>query len=329
MKILSIVGTRPQIFKLDPKLSDVIVNTGQHSDKNMDADHLKEMKIKPKYNLGCSSGEMGKMIDKLRDVLRKEKPDVALVYGDTYSTLAGAIACSLENIKFGHVEAGLRSHDKTMPEETNRIVADVLATWRFAPTHVAMRNLLEEGLGQGAVHSGDPLFWSFNYFMPIKKAKDFGTYIFATIHRRENLEPHNLKEIIKGLGMIDFPVYFPLHPHTRRIINKYKIKIPKNVEMVKPQLRKKTLERIHNSKMVITDSGGIQRESYWMTRFSLCIRPVTEWEDIIQKSWSVLVPANAKRIAEAVTVEYKPGMAELPRQNPYKIIKETLEGGIK
>jgi len=329
MKILSIVGTRPQIFKLDPDLSDVIVNTGQHKDKDMDAIHFKAMKIKPKYNLGCSSDEMGKMIDKLRGVLRKENPDAALVYGDTYSTLAGAIACSVENIKFGHVEAGLRSHDNTMPEEVNRKVADMLATWKFAPSHSAMRNLLEEGLSKGAIHSGDPLFWSFNYFLPLKKRKDFRKFVFATIHRRENLEPHNLKEIIKGLGMIDSPVYFPLHPHTRRIIKKLKIKIPKNIEMVKPQPRKQTLEKIHNSKLVITDSGGIQREAYWMTRLSLCIRPVTEWEEIVESGWSRLVPANAKRIAEEAMRDHKAhGVVELPRNNPYKLIKETLEDSV-
>ena len=327
MKILSICGTRPQVFKVYPD-SDVIVNTGQHKDKEMDSNHYKDMKIKPKYNLGCSSDEMGKMIDKLRVVLKKENPDAVLVYGDTYSTLAGAVACSLENIKFGHVEAGLRSHDKTMPEETNRIVADILATWKFAPSHTAMRNLLEEGLSKGSVHSGDPLFWSFNNFVPVKKTKDWNKFIFCTIHRRENLEPHNLKEIIKGLGMIDMPVYFPVHPHTKRILKKQKIKIPKNVELVKPQPRKKTIEQIYNSKMVITDSGGIQREAYWMATKSLCVRPVSEWEEIVDGGWSRLVPANAKRISEEIAREYAPpGIVELPRNNPYKIIKKTLEEG--
>jgi UDP-N-acetylglucosamine 2-epimerase len=325
MKILSIIGTRPQAFKLDPKLSDVIVNTGQHWDECMMGDHLKEMKCKPKYNLGCTSEEIGKMIDKLREVLRKEKPDVVLVYGDTYSTAAGAYAASLENIPIGHVEAGVRSHDKSMPEETNRVMADVLAKWKFAPTHNAMKNLLEEGLGHEAYHITDPLYWSLNFFLPLKKAKDYGTYIFTTIHRRENLEPENLKQIIEGLGMIPEKVYFPLHPHTKRILKKYYIKIPKNIEIVKPQLRKHTLERIFNSKMVITDSGGIQREAYWILKHSLVIRPVTEWVEIQERGWATLVPANAIRIAEAVK-EYKHElMPELPRGNPYERIREILE----
>lgn len=323
--ILSIVGTRPQIFKLDPKLSDVIVNTSQHYDEEMAGQHFKEMKIKPKYNLNCTSDEIGKMIDKCREVIKKEKPDIGLVYGDTYSTLAGAMAFSLENIPFGHVEAGLRSHDKSIPEETNRIITDVLAKWKFAPTHLAMRNLLEEGLGQNAHHIGDPLFWSFNYFLPLKKTKDFGKYIFATIHRRENLESENLKEILEGFGLIKDKIYFPIHPHTKRIIKKNRLKIPRNVEVVKPQSRKNTLEKIHNSKLVITDSGGIQREAYWMFRHSLIIRLVTEWMDIVEGGWSTLVPANARRIAEMASKEWKHStIVEMPKSNPYSQIKEIL-----
>lgn len=323
-KILSIIGGRPQCFKLDPKLSEVVINTSQHYDNEMMGQHLKEMKVVPKYNLNCTSEEIGKMIDKCREILRKEKPDVVLVYGDTYSTLAGAVATSLENIPIGHVEAGLRSFDKSMPEETNRIVADVLSTYRFAPTHNAMSNLLAEGLGQGSYHVGDPLFWSLNKFLPLKKAKDFRKYIFATIHRRENLEKVNLKEILEGLGMIDKPIYLPLHPHTKRIIKKYRLKIPKNVEIVKPQSRLKTLERIFNSDMVITDSGGIQREAYWLFKHSLIIRPITEWAEIIESGWGTLVAANAKQIFEAVK-EYKPpAPPDLPRHNPYLEIKEIL-----
>jgi len=324
MRILSIIGTRPQAFKVYPK-SDVIINTGQHYDENMMDTHLKDMKLKPKYDLGCTSDQFGLMTDKCREIIKKEKPDIGLVYGDTYSTLAGAIAFSLENIPFGHVEAGLRSHDKTMPEEKNRILADVAATWRFAPSHAAMRNLYEEGLGQGAHHIPDPLFWSLNHFVPLKKNKDFGTYIFATIHRRENLEPENLTAIFEGLGLIKERIYFPLHPHTKRIIKKNKIKIPKNVEIVKPQPRKETLSKIYNSKLVITDSGGIQREAYWMLRHSLIIRPVSEWVEIVEDGWSTLLPANAIKISEAVK-EYKHlKMPDLPKGNPYQKIKEKLE----
>jgi len=329
IKILSVCGTRPQCFKLDPKLSDVVINTGQHADENMSDVHFKDMKIKPKYNLGCSSDEFGKMIDKIREVLQKETPDVVLVYGDTYSTLAGSLAASMENIPLGHVEAGLRAHDRSIPEETNRVVSDILARWKFAPTHDSMKNLLEEGLGLGAYHVPDPLFWSFNYFVPLKREKDYGKFVFATIHRRENLDKENLSEIIRGFSLIPEKIYFPVHPHTLRMIKKYGIKIPKNVEVVKPQPRKQTLQKIHNSKYVITDSGGIQREAYWMMRHSFIIRPVSEWVEIVEKGWSTLVGANAERLAEIVSREYKHGqMPELPRGNPYEKIKDILKGGI-
>jgi UDP-N-acetylglucosamine 2-epimerase len=327
MKIASIIGGRPQIFKVDPDLTKLIIDTGQHYDHEMAGQHFKEMKIKPKYFLNCTSEEIGKMIDEARKVLRKEKPDVVIVYGDTYSTLAGAIAASLENIKVAHVEAGLRSHDRSMPEETNRIVADVLSTYRFCPTHVAMRNLIEEGLGEGSYLVGDTLFWTMKYFTPIKDSKDKDKYVFASIHRRENLNPDILREILKGLGEIKMPIYFPIHPHTHRIIKKNKLKIPKNVEVVKPQSRKKTLERIHNSKMVITDSGGITREAYWMLKHSLIIRWTTEWEEIVSNGWATLVPANAKKIAEAGNAEYPHAVPpQLPRHDPYAGVRKILHG---
>lgn len=324
-KIISIVGGRPQIFKIDPKLSEVIINTEQHYDDNMAGKHFRDMKIIPKYNLGCTSDEIGKMIDECRKVLKKEKPDVVLVYGDTYSTLAGAIASSLENIPIGHVEAGLRAHDKSLPEETNRIVADVLSTYRFAPSHLAVRNLQEEGLGEGTFFVGDPLFWSMKYFTPLKKLKDYGKYIFASIHRRENLEPSVLKEILEGLGEVG-PVYLPLHPHTKRIIKKNRLKIPKNIEVVKPQPRKRTLGKVYNSKLVITDSGGIQREAYWMGKHSLIVRPTTEWMEIVGNGWATLIPANAKRIAEAAKQEYRHEvMPDIPRHNPFDDIRRILD----
>ena len=323
-KICSIVGGRPQIFKIDPKLSEIIVNTEQHYDDDMAGVHFRDMKIVPKYNLGCTSDEIGKMIDECRKVLQKEKPDIVLVYGDTYSTLAGAVASSLENIPIGHVEAGLRAHDKSLPEETNRIVADVLATYRFAPCHLAVRNLQEEGLGEGTYFVGDTLFWSMNYFTPLAKRKNYGKYIFASIHRRENLEPDVLKEILEGLGKVG-PVYLPLHPHTRRIIKKNKLKIPKNIEVVKPQPRKRTLEKIYNSRLVITDSGGIQREAYWIGKHSLIVRTTTEWMEIVGNGWATLVPASAKRIEDAAKQKYQHAvMPDIPRHNPFKEIAGVL-----
>ena len=323
MKILSVIGGRPQIFKIDKSLKQVIVNTGQHYDDEMAGRHFRDTKLKPKYNLNCDSEQMGLMIDKIRNVLRREKPDIVLVYGDTYSTLAGSIASSLENITLAHVEAGLRSHDKSMPEETNRIVADVLATYRFAPTHTAMRNLMEEGLGDNTFHVGDSLFWSMKKLLPLKKTDDFGTYIYASIHRRENLAPDNLREILNGLGTQK--VFFPMHPHTRRVIKKSRLKVPKNIEVVKPLPRKESLERMFNSRFIVTDSGGILREAYWMLRYSVIIRTVTEWPEIVDGGWGQLVPPVAERIARAMEGEHRViAKVELPYINPYHEIKRVL-----
>lgn len=325
-KILSIIGGRPQVFKIDPSLSDVFVNTGQHYDDDMCGRHLRDMKCKPKYNLGCTSEEVGKMIDKCREVLRKERPDIVLVYGDTYSTLAGTIAASLENIPIGHVEAGLRSFERESPEETNRIVADRLATWRFAPTHFAMDNLFNEGLGEGSYHVGDSLFWSLNRFLPLKYGKDRGQYVFATIHRRENLTKENLSEIVRGMGLIAEHIIFPVHPHTKRLLKKYRIKIPANVEIVLPLSRKETLTKIHNAKYVITDSGGVQREAFWLLKHSYIIRKVTEWTDILEKGWGTLVPPIAERLAmEAQTPRVHKDAPDFIKINPYEKIKEILD----
>jgi len=164
-----------------------------------------------------------------------------------------------------------------------------------------------------------------NYFLPLKKSKDAGKYLFASVHRRENLEPSVLKEIIAGFKEIGETIYLPLHPHTRRILKKHRIKIPKNVEVVKPQPRKKTLERIFNSKLVMTDSGGILREAYWMGKHTLILRNVTEWEEIVSNGWATLVPPNAKRIAEAAKAEYEHRvMPDIARHNPYAEVKKYI-----
>ena len=326
-KILSVIGTRPQLLKIDPTLADVIVNTGQHYDNELWGQHLKESKIKPKYNLGLDSDHIVEMIDKIRPIIRKEQPDIVVVYGDTYSTVAGTLAAAWEGIQVAHIEAGLRSGDMTMPEEINRVIADRLSTYKFCPTHTAIMNLRNEGLGDNTFHVGDPLLQNLKNFLPMKKRKDYGTFILASIHRQENLNKDNLQEILSGLEKYGGKVLFPIHPHTHRIIKKFRLKVPRNVELSKPFTRAKTLDRIFNSKFVVTDSGGLQREAYWMLRHVYIIRTATEWPEIIERGWGTLLPANAVRIAEELAQERKHYNApELLAVNPHKEIRRVLKG---
>lgn len=312
-KILAVIGTRPQILKLDPKLADVVVNTSQHFDDVMAGQHLKARKIIPKYNLGLTSDKTGVMMDKIRGILQKEKPDIVVVYGDTNSTAAGSWAAAYENIPLAHIEAGLRSGDISMPEEINRKIADVLASWRFCPTDLAYENLVNEGLGENSTMVGDPLFDSLNDFVPVKTRKDRRTYNYCTIHRQENRDPERLKSILSAIGRSGKKTIFPVHPSIRRIIKANKIKIPKNVELLKPISRKESLEYLVNASKCITDSGGIQREAYWTTVPCIVLRSVTEWQETVDDTWSILTGANEERILDAI-LNFKPSWA--PRHFP-------------
>lgn len=302
MKILGVIGSRPQIIKADPELLDVVVNTSQHYDDEMAGQHFRDRKIKPKYNLGLDSGHKGEMVDCLQPILEKEKPDIVVVYGDTFSTMAGTLAAAYNATPIAHVEAGLRSYDMAMPEEVNRITADRLATWRFCPTVESYNNLTAEGLGLNSFVVGDSLFDTMKPYLPLKKMKDYQQFAFCSIHRRENLTELNLSEIMDGLGRLPRKTVFPIHPHTHRIIKKFGIKIPKNVEVKKPMSRRDTLTHVSNCRYVVTDSGGLQREAYWMTKHSYIIRPVTEWTNIVASGWATLLPANAEVIAREAEV---------------------------
>lgn len=321
-KILAVIGTRPQIIKVDPTLIDVLINTSQHFDNELAGIHFKENKIKPKYNLNCSSDETGLMIDKIRPILKKEKPDVVVVYGDTNSTLAGTIAAAYENIPIAHIEAGLRSGDMTMKEEVNRIVADRLSFWKFCPTKKSIENLYQEGLGGNCFPVGDMLFDSMCKYLPIKRTKDYRKYVFMTIHREENDNEENLKNIIESLESIKMPVIFPIHPRTHRTIKKYKINIPKNVKLMKPIGRKETLSLINNAKFVITDSGGVVREAYWSTVHSFVVRGSLEWSEIIEDGWATLVPAKKD-------VLIKEFQKEIPHQAPTNFPRGGAQEKIK
>lgn len=326
MKLLTIVGARPQFIKAAalsraikeiPEITEVIIHTGQHYDQQMSDVFFTEMDIPtPDYSLGvggCSQGAMtGRMIEKIEEILLKEKPDCVLVFGDTNSTLAGAIAAVKLHIPIAHVEAGLRSFNKKMPEEINRILTDQCATLLFTPSESANENLYREGVLKANVFiSGDIMLDAIHYYS--EKAKQNSTilkdlhledYVLATVHRQENTDsPTDLQGIMEGLSKVaeSIPVIFPLHPRTQQAIEKYlpDHKFPENFRFIPPVGYFDMLSLQIGSKAILTDSGGIQKEAYWFGKPCITLRNETEWEELVDEGYNVLTGSCANKIVTA------------------------------
>jgi UDP-GlcNAc3NAcA epimerase len=321
MRIAEIVGARPQFIKvatvsreLKKKDTDIIIHTGQHYDDNMSKIFFDELDIpKPDYNLGVGSGTHGKqtgeMIASIETVLMKEKPEMVLVYGDTNSTLAGALAAVKLHIPTAHVEAGLRSYNKTMPEEINRVIADHISDVLFAPTETAVSNLKTEGKTEGVHLTGDCMFDALIHNQKLAKNKDildtFGLkpngYILATVHRPSNTDVRtNLSSIMGAFRDSPIPIVFPVHPRTLKYMKDFGIDT-KGVHIVDPQgyLEFLTLETHANG--IVTDSGGIQKEAYLLKKRCITLRDETEWVETVKDGWNVLVGPDRKKILKAIT----------------------------
>jgi UDP-GlcNAc3NAcA epimerase len=323
-KIVTILGARPQFIKAGSvsreiakhsDLNEVIVHTGQHYDENMSDVFFSEMKIpKPNYFLGIggkSHGAMtGQMIEKIEDVLKIENPDIVMVYGDTNSTLAGAIAASKLHIKIVHVEAGLRSFNMAMPEEINRILTDRISTFLFCPTASAVKNLEDEcytawNTGVNVVLSGDvmqdgALFYK-QYACKPANLDVSANYILCTIHRAENTDdPIRLSCIIEALNEIakDKQVILPLHPRTKNILEKQQCDLS-NLTVISPVGYLNMVWLINNCDMVMTDSGGLQKEAYFFSKPCLTMRDETEWVELVEGGFNKLVGADTEIILEA------------------------------
>jgi len=312
LKLLTIVGARPQFIKsssisrvINKEYSDqiieIIVHTGQHYDANMSDVFFKDLEIpKPKYNLAVGSAshaiQTANMMIKLDNLLDIERPDLVLLYGDTNSTLAGAIVASKKNIQIAHVEAGLRSFRAGMPEEINRVVTDHLAALLFCPTQAAVNNLIKEGR-EDAILIGDVMLDSYlHYSKQYIQNQDSKSGIFLTIHRAENTDnPELFKNIIKVIEEIAKTknVIFAVHPRTKEKIVKSKLKL-KNISLIDPLPYKETLELISNSKLVITDSGGIQKEAFFSRTRCVTLRDETEWLETLEDGWNSLITPNSK-----------------------------------
>ena len=315
MKICSIVGARPQFVKAavvsralaGAGISEDLVHTGQHYDWEMSESFFSELKLRPPIvNLGVGSEshavQTAKMMTGLEDVLL-ERTDISavLVYGDTNSTVAGALVAAKLGLPVVHVEAGLRSFNKRMAEELNRIVTDRLSDLLFCPTDAAVQNLASEGIADGVFLSGDVMLEAVQLFATACTGEDLdfpAKFYLATVHRAENTDNlKRLQQIFTAFGRLDHPVVLPLHPRTRRLI--HSINIPANVELREPIGYAEMLWAIRNALKVLTDSGGIQKEAYWLETPCVTMRDETEWIDTVHDNWNIVVGADADRIVTA------------------------------
>lgn len=329
MKIISILGARPQFIKCAPvstelrkKHEEILIHTGQHYDNELSTVFFEELEIpNPDYNLGIGSGmhgeQTGKMLIAIEKVLINEEPDMVLVYGDTNSTLAGALAAVKLHIKVAHVEAGLRSFDRRMPEEINRVLTDHASDILFCPTQTAVENLKKEGTVDGVYNVGDVMFDALLHNAEIAEEKstileDFGLehrrYLVATIHRPGNTDnKKNLQNIVDAFCEIDETIAFPMHPRTAKYLEEYGLyeKLKKHVKLIKPLGYLDFLNLVANARKVLTDSGGVQKEAYMLKVPCITMRENTEWIETVEDGWNVLVGVNRERILRMVN-EFEP-----------------------
>lgn len=332
MKLLTIIGARPQFVKAAalsreikkyPQLQEIIVHTGQHFDANMSDIFFEEMEIpKPHYHLninGLSHGAMtGQMLEKLEEVMVKEKPDVVLVYGDTNSTIAGALAAKKLHIKVAHVEAGLRSFNMQMPEEINRILTDRISDWLFCPTDAAIENLKQEGfehinckvIKTGDVMEDAALFYAqkaaekSSIIHQLKLTEQ--SFILATIHRAENTDNiNNLKHIIEALNELNQtnPVIVPLHPRTKKLIDQHQLN--PTFTIVEPLGYFDMIMLLKHCALVVTDSGGLQKEAFFFGKFCITTREQTEWVELVEHGYNFIAGTNPEKITSLAKEKLK------------------------
>ncbi len=320
IKIVTILGARPQFIKAGTvsreiakysQIKEVIIHTGQHYDTNMSDVFFEEMQIpKPNYFLdinGLGHGAMtGQMIEKIEEVLLHENPDWVMVYGDTNSTLAGALAATKLHIKVAHVEAGLRSFNMQMPEEINRILTDRISNILFCPTDAAIENLKREGYGNldcKVVKSGDVMQDGAIFYKKLGKRPHFKiseNFILCTVHRAENTDDKvRLKAIFETLHEIgkETQVILPLHPRTKKIIETLNI-VTDNLTIIEPVGYLEMVWLIDHCSLVLTDSGGLQKEAFFFTKPCITLRDETEWIELVENSFNMLVGADKEKILE-------------------------------
>jgi UDP-GlcNAc3NAcA epimerase len=329
MKILTIVGARPQFIKQAPMsralrmagYTEIIVHTGQHYDNNMSEIFFSELGIpQPDYNLDVGSGlhgaQTGEMLKRIELLLMEERPAWTMVYGDTNSTLAGALAAAKLSMKLVHVEAGLRSFDRRMPEEINRVLTDHLADLLLCPGATAAANLAREGVVGAVEIVGDIMMDSlqfaqealvFDHSIVHRLSLTPGGYFLATIHRQENTDnAGHLSALVETFAELKAPVVFPMHPRTKKMIASTGIHIPDNVMQIEPLGYLDMVALMEYAELILTDSGGMQKEAYWLGVPCVTLRETTEWIETVEHGWNILAGTDRKKIVECVTGFSKP-----------------------
>lgn len=326
MKIAIVLGTRPEIIKMSPVIHELkrlgldyfILHTGQHYSHNMDAVFFQQLKLpQPKYNLKVGSGthaeQTGKMLIGIEKILLKEGADLVLVQGDTNTTLAGALAAAKIHVKVGHVEAGLRSFDREMPEEINRLLTDHLSNLLFAPTEKARQNLLREGISDGKIYvTGNTIVDAVYQNLKLAEKSDIlsrldlktGEYFLMTLHRQENVDNRErLQSIIRGAELVaevfDLPIIYPVHPRAEKRLKQFQIKInQENIRLIEPLDYLNFLKLESEARLILTDSGGVQEEACIMKVPCVTLRRNTERPETIEVGSNILAGTEPKSILE-------------------------------
>jgi UDP-GlcNAc3NAcA epimerase len=321
MKVVSIVGARPQFIKaaavsrrLRERHSEVLVHTGQHYDYAMSGIFFDGLDLPAAdINLGVGSGshgaQTGAMLQAIETVLLAERPDYVLVYGDTNSTLAGALAAAKLSVAIAHVEAGLRSFNRRMPEEINRVMADHLSDLLLCPSDTAAAHLAAEGIAQHVHVVGDVMLDVLNWAVQRAAVRppqilqrlhvQAGSYVLATVHRSENTDDvTRFARILRAFNALDEPIVFPVHPRARKVIADANLELKPHVHLIDPLGYLDMVALTSAARLVLTDSGGLQKEAYWLGVPCLTLRDETEWVETVQVGWNRLVGADPARILD-------------------------------
>jgi UDP-GlcNAc3NAcA epimerase len=321
--IITIVGARPQFVKAAPvsralsqEFNEILIHTGQHYDYGMSEIFFQEMEMRPAdFNLGVGGGshaeQTGRMLMELEKNLAAVQADCVLVYGDTNSTLAGALAAAKAGIPLAHVEAGLRSYNRSMPEEINRVLTDHISNFLFCPTDVAVENLAKEGITQGVFQVGDVMYDALLHNLTLARTRSkilsrfelkAGEYALATVHRAANTDnPERMLSLLDALSSLPTRVVFPVHPRTRGLIDRFGWKPAPNISLIEPLGYFDILVIEENANCILTDSGGMQKEAYLLGVRCITLREETEWVETVSSGWNKLVGVDKAAILDAFT----------------------------